>query len=162
MERKNTLNIPFDKFACEKLWALSSFKRFLFEEYPRSQNYSELKPNVASLILQFDRHIDAAIASGEITGPSKLTNSAFAGIEEPVYYSQKLLKEIKFRGYPVPEGLIEAREKGDWVTAVRLLQELHENMKGFIKSGGKIGTPDQHKSVSPTIKQKSKRKYYLG
>ena len=37
-------NIPFDKFAREDLWALSSLRAFLFDEY-RSQSLIEFQIN---------------------------------------------------------------------------------------------------------------------
>ena len=52
----------------------------------------------------------AAEAAGKIT-IVKHTSTAFAGIEEPLFHSQELLTELKFRGYPVPNGLIEAKKR---------------------------------------------------
>ena len=59
-----------------------------------------------------------------------------------------LLKELKFRGYPVPNGLIDARKKGDRNKAENCLKEFRQNMKAFIANEGKIpeGVKDKSKS----------------
>ena len=88
--------MPFDKFAREDLWALSSLRAFLFDEYRITQDIDKLPKVTVSLLLQFDRHMAAAEASGKIT-VVKHTDTAFAGIEEPLFHSQELLKELQFR-----------------------------------------------------------------
>ena len=100
-------NIPFDKFASEDLWALSSLRAFLFDEYRITQDINKLPKVTVSLLLQFDRHMAAAEAAGKIT-IVKHTSTAFAGIEEPLFHSQQLLKELNFRGYPVSKGFLIA------------------------------------------------------
>ena len=105
-DKNNDLNIPFDKFATEDLWALSSLRAFLFDDYRINPDLEKLPKITVSLILQFDRHMAAAEASGKIN-IVKHTRTAFAAIEEPLFQSQELLKELKFRGYPVPNGLEE-------------------------------------------------------
>ena len=130
-------NMPFDKFAREDLWALSSLRAFLFDEYRLTQDISKLPKVTVSLLLQFDRHMAAAEASGKIT-VVKHTDTAFAGIEEPLFHSQELLKELKFRGYPVPNSLIKAIRGGDWDKAENCLKEFRQNMKAFIANEDKI------------------------
>ena len=103
-------NIPFDEFATEDLWALSSLRALLFDEYRITQDINKLPKVVVSLLLQFDRHMAAAEAVGKIT-IAKHPSTAFAGIEEALFHSQELLTELKFRGYPVPNGLIEAKKR---------------------------------------------------
>ena len=88
-------NIHFDKFATEDLWALSSLRALLFDEYRITQDINKLPKVVVSLLLQFDRHMVAAEAAGKIT-IVKHTSTAFAGIEEPLFHSQQLLKELNF------------------------------------------------------------------
>ena len=56
-------NIPFDKFATEDLWALSSLRALLFDEYRITQDINKLPKVVVSLLLQFDRHMVAAEAA---------------------------------------------------------------------------------------------------
>jgi len=129
--------IPFDKFAAEDLWALSSLRAFLFDEYRTNPDLEKLPKIIASLILQFDRHIAAAEASGKIN-IVKYTRTAFAAIEEPLFQSQELLIELKFRGYPVPNGLIGSRKNGDWNKAEKYLKEFRNNMKAFIANEGKM------------------------
>mgnify|MGYP001280036105 FL=1 len=131
------LKIPFDKFATEDLWALSSLRAFLFDEYRANPDLEKLPKITVSLILQFDRHMAAAEASGKIN-IVKHTRTAFAAIEEPLFQSQELLKELKFRGYPVPMGLIESRKNGDWNKAENYLKEFRQNMKTFIANEGKM------------------------
>ena len=140
-------NIPFDEFAIEDLWALSSLRAFLFNEYRITQDINKLPKVTVSLLLQFDRHMAAAEASGKIT-IVRHTTIAFAGIREPLFHSQELLKELQFRGYPVPNGLIDARKKGDWIKAKKCLKEFRQNMKAFIANEGKIpeGVKDKSKS----------------
>jgi hypothetical protein len=138
MQDKNKdLNIRFDIFARENLWALSSLRAFLYDEYGINPDLKKLPKIIVSLILQFDRHMTAAEASGKIN-IVKHTRTAFASIEEPLFQSQELLKELKFRGYPVPNGLIESRKKGDWSKAEKYLKEFHKNMKAFIANEGKM------------------------
>ena len=60
-------NIHFDKFATEDLWALSSLRALLFDEYRITQDINKLPKVVVSLLLQFDRHMVAAEAAGKIT-----------------------------------------------------------------------------------------------
>ena len=50
-------NILFDEFANEDLWALSSLRAFLFNEYRITQDINKLPKVTVSLLLQFDRHI---------------------------------------------------------------------------------------------------------
>ena len=140
-------NIPFDKFAREDLWALSSLRAFLFDEYRIIQDINKLPKVTVSLLLQFDRHMSAAEAARKIT-IVKHTSTAFSGIEEPLFHSQELLTELQFRGYPVPNGLIDARKKGDWIKAKKCLKEFRQNMKDFIANEGKIpeGVKDKSKS----------------
>ena len=57
-------NIHFDKFATEDLWALSSLRAFLFDEYRITPDINKLPKVTVSLLLQFDRHMVAAEASG--------------------------------------------------------------------------------------------------
>jgi hypothetical protein len=140
-------NIPFDKFAREDLWALSSLRAFLFDEYRITQDINKLSKVTVSLLLQFDRHMVAAEAAGKIT-IVKYTSTAFARIEEPLFHSQELLTELKFRGYPVPNGLIEAKKKGDWNKAENCLKEFRQNMKAFIANEGKIPEGVKDKSIS--------------
>ncbi|GEM_PF-6119410 len=144
---------PFKKFAVEDLWALSSLRAFLFDEYHQHfhKDPNKIPASTDALIDQFNRHMFAAVKSGRVTGAGLNTRDAFAMIDEPLYYSQELLKEIKFRGYPVPDGLIEARESGDWSTAEGLLKELHENMKDFVSSGGKMPKADNDPSPNTPI-----------
>ena len=85
--------IPFDKFAKEDLWALSSLRAFLFDEYRTNPDLEKLPKIIVSLILQFDRHMAAAEASGKIN-IVKYTRTAFAAIEEPLFQSQELLIEL--------------------------------------------------------------------
>ena len=82
-------NIHFDKFATEDLWALSSLRALLFDEYRITQDINKLPKVVVSLLLQFDRHMVAAEAAGKIT-IVKHTDTAFAGIEEPLFHSKDL------------------------------------------------------------------------
>ena len=140
-------NIHFDKFATEDLWALSSLRALLFDEYRITQDINKLPKVVVSLLLQFDRHMVAAEAAGKIT-IVKHTSTAFARIEEPLFHSQELLTELQFRGYPVPNGLIEAKKKGDWNKAENCLKEFCQNMKDFIANEGKVseGVKDKSKS----------------
>ncbi|MBT3511425.1 MAG: hypothetical protein HN472_18005 [Nitrospina sp.] len=146
--------IHFDKFAAENLWALSSLRAVLFDEFRYEQNPNKLSKTTVSLLEQFDRHMDAAEVSGKIV-IVKYTNSAFAKIEEPLFYSQELLEEIKFRGYPVPEGLTEARHNGDWDRAEELLKKLHENMKVYVQSGGKVDKVEFEKITKAEVDTKS-------
>ena len=140
--------IHFDKFAIEDLWALSSLRAFLFDGYRINPDLKKLPKIAVSLILQFDRHMAAAEASGKIT-IVKYTCTAFAGIEEPVFHSQEILKELQFRGYPVPKGLIESIKKGDWNKAEKHLKEFRQNMKAFIKNEGKMPESVKIHSKSP-------------
>ena len=82
------LKIPFDKFASEALWALSSLRAFLFDEYRANPDLEKLPKIIASLILQFDRHMASAEASGKIN-IVKYTRTAFAAIEEPLFQDMK-------------------------------------------------------------------------
>ena len=77
---KENLNIPFDKFATEDLWALSSLRAFLFDEYRTNPDLEKLPKIIVSLILQFDRHMAAAEASGKIN-IVKHTRTAFAATD---------------------------------------------------------------------------------
>ena len=45
------LKIPFDKFATEDLWALSSLRAFLFDGYRINRDLKKLPKIEASLIL---------------------------------------------------------------------------------------------------------------
>ena len=210
---KENLNIPFDKFATEDLWALSSLRAFLFDDYrvisdleklpkitvPISKKIKickgagckawkseymakklsqtqgseviclvpcmgqcgggasvqlesdgevlklretdqvvyllDFNAGVSSLVLQFDQHMATAEALGKIN-IVKHTRSAFSAIEEPLFYSQDLLTELKFMGYPIPNGLIESRKNGDWSKTENYLKEFHNNMKTFIANVG--------------------------
>jgi hypothetical protein len=212
MNKKN-LNVPFDKFATEDLWALSSLRAFLFDDYRVNLNLEKLpkitvpmlnkikickdagckawkseymakkliqtqgsrgvclvpcmgqcgggvsvqlegdgevlklretdqvtyllyfNAGVSSLVLQFDQHMATAEALGKIN-IVKHTRAAFAAIEEPLFYSQDLLTELKFMGYPIPNGLIESRKNGDWSKTENYLKEFHNNMKTFIANVG--------------------------
>ena len=82
-------NIPFDEFAIEDLWALSSLRAFLFDEYRITQDIDKLPKVTVSLLLQFDRHMAAAESTGKITIVTH-TSNAFAGIEEPLFHSKDL------------------------------------------------------------------------
>ena len=86
------------------------FRVFLFDENRITKNINKLSKATVSLLLQFDRHMVAAESAGKIS-IIKYTSTAFACIEEPLFHSQKLLTELKFRGYPLPNGLIEAKKK---------------------------------------------------
>ena len=108
--KKEGTNIHFDKFAREDLWALSSLRAFLFDEYRITPDINKLPKVVIALLLQFDRHMVAAEAAGKIT-IVKHTSTAFARIEEPLFHSQEILTQLKFRGYPLPNGLIEAKKR---------------------------------------------------
>ena len=145
--KKEGSKIFFDKFATEDLWALSSLRAFLFDEYRITQDRDKLPEGTVSLLLQFDRHMEAAEATEKIT-VVKYTNTAFAGIEEPLFHSQQLLNELNFRGYPVPKGLIKAREEGNWSKAGEYLKKFRQNMESFIANEGKIseGVKDKSKS----------------
>jgi hypothetical protein len=211
---KEILNIPFDKFGREDLWALSSLRTFLFDDYRVNSDLEKIPqikvpmPNkirickgagckawkseymakklsqiqgsegvclvpcmgqcgggtsvqlegdgevlklretdqvayllyfnadVSSLVLQFDQHMATAEALGKIN-IVKHTRVTFAAIEEPLFYSQDLLTELKFMGYPIPNGLIESRKNGDWSKAENSLKEFHNNMKTFIANVGR-------------------------
>ena len=210
---KENLNIPFDKFATEDLWTLSSLRAFLFDDYRVNSDLEKLpkitvpisnkikickgagckawkseymakklsqtqgsegvclvpcmgqcgggasvqlegdgevlklretdqvvylldfNAGVSSLVLQFDQHMATAEALGKIN-IVKHTRAAFAAIEEPLFYSQDLLTELKFMGYPIPNGLIESIKNGDWSKAENYLKEFHNNMKTFIANVG--------------------------
>ena len=135
--KKEGSKIFFDKFATEDLWALSSLRAFLFDEYRITQDIDKLPKVTISLLLQFDRHMTAAEAAGKIT-VVKYTNTAFSGIEEPLFHSHELLKELKFRGYPVPNSLIKAIRKGDWDKTEELLKKLRGNMNVYLQKKGNI------------------------
>ena len=92
---------------------------------------------VSSLVLQFDQHMAAAEALGKIN-IVKHTRATFAAIEEPLFYSQDLLTELKFMRYPIPNGLIESRKNGDWSKVENYLKEFHNNMRIFISNKGKM------------------------
>ena len=130
-------NMPFDKFAREDLWALSSLRAFLFDEYRITQDINKLPKVTVSLLLQFDRHMAAAESTGKIT-IVKHTDTAFAGIEEPLFHSHELLKELKFRGYPVPNSLIKAIREGDLDKTEELLKKLRGNMNVYLQKKGNI------------------------
>jgi len=212
---KENLNIPFDKFATEDLWALSSLRAFLFDDYRVNLDLEKLSKitvpvsnkikickgagckawkseymakklsqtqgsegvclvpcmgqcgggasvqlesdgevlklretdqvvylldfnaGVCSLILQFDKHMAAAEALGKIN-IVKHTRTAFAAIEEPLFYSHDLLTELKFMGYPIQNDLIESKKNGDWSKAENYLKEFRNNMKTFIANKGKM------------------------
>ena len=129
---------PFSDFADEDLWALSPLTAFLFDEF-RQYLHTDIdkipKPTFL-LIYKFWRHMKAAGKSGKFKRTGFRTRNGFAQIDEPLFHSQELLKEIEFRRYPVPKGLIEAREEGDWIKAEKLLKIFHANMKVFVKHGG--------------------------
>jgi hypothetical protein len=104
----------------------------------------DFNAGVSSLVLQFDKHMATAEALGKIN-IVKHTRTAFAAIEEPLFQSQDLLTELKFRGYPLPNGLIESRKNGDWLKAGNYLKEFRNNMKTFIANEEKMLLPSQPK-----------------
>ena len=87
MGEKNTPNTPtrqggFDRFAKEDLWAMSSFKKFLFEDYPGPLNptppmaeailqYDRYVRHSEHLVLELDRHLKASIEAGNIKESKK-------------------------------------------------------------------------------------------
>ena len=149
---ENGPDINFDYFAIEDGWALAPLRVLLFDEYRRSidslgnPNLDKTPRDTVSLIAQFDRHMRAAQRRGDIVAIDH-TKDAFAGggLVEPIFRSQDLLRELKFRGYPVPDRLIDAIKNGDWPTVVKLLKEFQRNMKAFIANGGKfVGESTAH------------------
>lgn len=146
--------LNLNAFAKEELWVLSGLRALLFEEYRPHQNFSKLSKATILQLQQLDRHLTAAEKSGAINIVT-YTNTGLARIEEPAFLPQELLKVIKFRGYPVPDGLIEARDKGDWDKAEELLKKFHENMKVYVQCGGKI-YKDEFEKLTKADDEKSK------
>ena len=73
--------MSFDKFAKEDLWALSSLRAFLFDEYRNAPYPEKLSPTIILLLQQFDRHMSAAQKAGKISIIT-FTNNAFAMVSQ--------------------------------------------------------------------------------
>ena len=48
---------------------------------------------------------------------------------------KSVLEVLKFKGYPVPEGLIEAINDGKWEKAAKLFKKLREAFQYFVEYG---------------------------
>lgn len=133
-------DLNFEKLAKKDVWARHELQLILLEEfysqsYPATQ-YHKFNPALEQLKHQVDQEINQAMAGKRIAIPNLEMN--FGGERTtPGFLAQELLIELKRLEYPVPKGLIEAREQGDWATAEKLLHKLHENMKEIVLSGGK-------------------------
>jgi hypothetical protein len=116
--------------AKEDFWGRGEFRRLLFaqtyaHEYPLSI-YHKYIPEIEAMMREVDHRIEEGLEAGRI----RLTDSGLV-------FGNDLLAEIRFKGYPVPDGLIEAGERGDWLVAERLLKDLRERMKEFVLNEGR-------------------------
>ena len=131
---------PLERFVKAELVARREFRAMLFGELYAHEyqplTYHKFNPAIEAMMREVDHHIDEGLALGRI----KTTgfDLDFGVIKEPALLLSDLLTEIKFKGYLVPEGLIEAKEEGDWDKAEKLLEKLQENMRVYIECGGKI------------------------
>lgn len=117
--------------AKEDFWGRGEFRRLLFtqtyaHEYPLAM-YHKYDPEIEAMMREVDHRIDEGLEAGRI----KLTDSGLG-------FGNALLVEIRFKGCPVPDGLIEARERGDWDKTEKLLKKLQGNMRIYVQCGGKI------------------------
>ena len=145
IEIKSAHQIGFKNFAKGDVWALCQLRILLFGQlYAREYQvgrYHRFNPAIEELMREVDHHIDQGLAIGRISGQKATI------LGEPAYSSHEILGELAFKDYPVPKGLIEARNKGDWSGAEELLKKLHENMRVFVENGGKVDKAERERLV---------------
>jgi hypothetical protein len=126
--------------AKEDFWGRGEFRRLLFaqtyaHEYP-SLEYHKYNPEIEAMTGEVDHRIDEGLDARRI----RRTDSGLV-------FGNEILAAIRFKDYPVPDGLIKARERGDWGKAERLLKKLQKNMKVYIQRGGKIDNSEFEKLI---------------
>lgn len=128
-------NLDYSITAKRDFWSVSLLRKALFRQtyairYPRAR-YHRYEPSVEKALQDIEYFVSEGLTSGGITEPKGYSSG------EIVYSAIELLKELKRKGYPIPDELIEAKKNGDWATTETLLRQCHERMKEFIGSGGK-------------------------
>jgi hypothetical protein len=157
--------VSFEKLVKADLWVRTEIHVALFGEtyskrYP-SFIYHHYKPKLEAHLRTVDTYIEGALATeklkkyphqGEII--LLIENHGFdeyyknkddyQGID--IYIENEIkgskgvipksvLEVLKFKGYPVPEGLIEAINDGKWEKAAKLFKKLREAFQYFVEYG---------------------------
>lgn len=153
----------FEKLVKADLWVRTEIHVALFgetysERYP-SFIYHRYKPKLEEHLRTVDAYIDGALATETIKkyphqGAKNLlidnhgfdeyykNKDDYQGID--IYTDNELkgtkgvvpndvLETLKFKGYPVPDGLIEAINDGKWEKAARLFKKLREGFLYFVE-----------------------------
>ena len=158
-------DVSFEKLVKADLWVRTEIHVALFgetysERYP-SFIYHHYKPKLEEHLSTVDAYIDGALATEKLKkyphqGAKSLLieNHGFDEYHEnkddyqgiDIYTDNELkgrkeivpkdaLEVLKFKGYPVPDGLIEAINDGKWEKAGKLFKKLREGFLYFVEHG---------------------------
>jgi hypothetical protein len=158
-------DVSFEKLVKADLWVRTEIHVALFGEtyskrYP-SFIYHHYKPKLEEHLRTVDTYIEGALATEKLKkyphqGAKSLlienhgfdeyykNKDDYQGID--IYTDKELkgrkgvvpkdaLEVLKFKGYPVPDGLIEAINDGKWGKATKLFKKLREGFLYFVEHG---------------------------
>jgi|LWDU01.1.fsa_nt_gi hypothetical protein len=163
--KDSVADVSFEKLVKADLWVRTEIHVALFgetysERYP-SFIYHHYKPKLEEHLSTVDAYIDGALATEKLKkyphqGAKSLLieNHGFDEYHEnkdnyqgiDIYTDNELkgrkeivpkdaLEVLKFKGYPVPDGLIEAINDGKWEKAGKLFKKLREGFLYFVEHG---------------------------
>ncbi len=150
------IEIDFEDFAKADFWTLAEFTILLFGEpsakYYSRDTYHQYKPHLETQINKISYHLWVGVEKEIVSMFSPEFDDCDADIScipkrpklvfdervyldsvDSLYTPTDLLQLLSFKGYPVPEGVIESLKDGDWGLASHLFNQLRINMVNLTK-----------------------------